>query len=259
MSISKKISRVKIGEKKVVLIFDNGDKLEITPNVYTEYNFFPGKSLSKKEIDEIKSRNDIDKYISYATNLVSSRVYSKNKMKEKLAKKGANETQIEQVIDVLIKYQLLDDKEVIKDFLEYADYRHFGYNRIKEDLYKKGITSNNIEKIKYDEDREYKHASILMKQYEKKYSKYNYSMMKKHIYDSLIRQGYNFDIANRAIEKVSPIDEKKEKELLKIDYQKAKNKYKDKYGQYETIEKIKQYLISKGYRYKDINELKEMK
>jgi SOS response regulatory protein OraA/RecX len=84
-------------------------------------------------------------------------------------------------------------------------------------------------------------------------------MMKKHIYDSLIRQGYSFDIASRVIEKVSPIDEKKEKELLKIDYQKAKNKYKDKYGQYETIEKIKQYLISKGYRYKDINELKEMK
>jgi len=259
MSISKKISRVKIGEKKVVLIFDNGDKLEITPNVYTEYNFFPGKALSKKEIDEIKSRNDIDKYISYATSLVSSRVYSKNKMKEKLAKKGANEAQIEQVIDVLIKYQLLDDKEVIKDFLEYADYRHYGYNRIKEELFKKGITSNNIEKIKYDEDREYKHASILLKQYEKKYSKYNYVVMKKHIYDSLIRQGYNFDIANRAIEKVSPIDEKKEKELLKIDYQKAKNKYKDKYGQYETIEKIKQYLISKGYRYKDINELKEIK
>ena len=259
MSISKKISRVKIGEKKVVLIFDNGDKLEIAPNVYTEYNFFPGKSLSKKEIDEIKSRNDIDKYISYATSLVSSRVYSKNKMKEKLAKKGANEAQIEQVIDVLIKYQLLDDKEVIKDFLEYADYRHYGYNRIKEELFKKGITSYHIEKIKYDEDREYKHASILLKQYEKKYSKYNYSMMKKHIYDSLVRQGYNFDIANRVIEKVSPIDEKKEKELLKIDYQKAKNKYKDKYGQYETIEKIKQYLMSKGYRYKDINELKEIK
>ena len=257
LSNSKKILRVKIGEKKVVILFDDGDKLEISPNVYTEYNFFAGKQLSKKDINSIKNRNDLDKYISYAVNLASKKNYSKHQLKEKLTKKGASEAQIEQVIEMLIKYQLLDEKLLIKEFLEYADYKHFGYNKIKEELFKKGISSIYIEKIKYDEARELKHSKILLKDYERKYSKYNYALKKKHIYEALIRQGYSYDIASSTLEYMSPIDEKHERECLKLDYQKAKNKYKDKYGPYECKDKITEYLIQKGYRYTDIKNIKE--
>ena len=59
MDISKKIKRIKIGQKKVVIVFDNDDKLEISPNVYTEFNLFPNKSLSKKDIDELKKRSEV--------------------------------------------------------------------------------------------------------------------------------------------------------------------------------------------------------
>ena len=257
ISNPKKIKKVKIGQKKVVIVFDDEDKLEINPNVYTEYNFFPGKLLTKKDISEIKKRNDLEQYISYATNLASTRTYSKAKIKEKLLKKGANEAQIEEVINLLIKYQLLDEKALIKEILEYGDYKHFGFNRIKEEMFKKGISSFYVDKLVYDEARDLKHAKQLIKPYEKKYSKYNYAMMKKHIYDALLRQGYTYDVANIALEDVSPIDNKKEKELLKQDYQKAKAKYKDKYGPYETKDKINQYLMQKGYRYNDIKDLKE--
>ena len=257
MSISKKILRVKKGEKKVVIVFDNGDKLEITPNVYTDFILFPGKALSKKDIDEIKNRNEIDKYLAYATKLLGQRPYTKYKLKEKLLKKGANDEQIDQVIEILIKYQLLDDKAIIKDFLEYADYRHFGYNRIKEELYKKGISSIYIDKIKYNEERDLKHAAILTKEYEKKYSKYNYAKMKEHIYQTLLRMGYSYDVASSSLDKVTPINEKKELELLKVDYKKTKEKYSSKYSGYELKEKITNSLLSKGYRYKDIQTLKE--
>ena len=255
--ISKRISKVKIGTKKVVIILDDLEKIEISPNTYTEYNLFPGKSLSKKDINEIVSRSEVDKYFVYASNLLSSRSYSKLKIKEKLLKKGATELQIEQVIELLTKYQLLDDKEVIKEYLEYADYKHYGYNRIKDDLYKKGITSFNIDKIKFDEVRESKHAKALIPSLDKKYDKYNYSSKKKHAYEALIRLGYNSDIALNAINELSLVDEKKEKEYLKIDYEKAKRKYKDKYYGYEYNEKVTEYLLSKGYLYKHIKELKD--
>ena len=257
MSISKKIIKIRIGQKKVALTFDNGDKLEISPNVYTEFLLFEGKALSKKDIDEIKHRNENEKYISYAVNLASQRSYTKHKIKEKLLKKGANDEQIDEVIDVLIKYHLIDDKQYIKDFLSYADYKHFGYNKIKEELFKKGISSFYIDKIEYDEDRERKHALILLKGYEKKYLKYNYQSMKQHIYEALLRQGYLFDIASSTLEKVSPIDEKKEKALLKEDYKKLKAKYEKKLSGGELRQKITESLMTKGYRYQDIKSLKE--
>ena len=257
ISGSHKIKRIKIGEKKVVIIFDDEDKLEIKPNVYTEFNFFVGKCLSNKDLKEIKARNDLEVYIAYAMGLTSQRAYSKTKIKEKLLKKGANEAQIEQVIEILIKYQLLDEKALIKEILEYSDYKHFGYKRIKEEMFKKGISSFEVDKIKYDEARDLKHAKSLIKGYENKYSKYNYAMMKRHIYDALLRMGYSHDVISVALEDVSPIDEKKEKALLKQDYQKAKKKYENKYAQYEFKDKITEYLISRGYRYSDIKALKE--
>lgn len=257
MAISKTISKLKIGEKKVVIIFDNGDTLEIAPNVYTEFKLFKGKALTKKEIDEIKGRNDIEKYLSYILKLASQRSYSKHQIKEKLEKKGASEKQIEEIIEILIKYQLLDDRAVIKEVLEYADYKHYGYNRIKEELFKKGISSIYIDKIQYDEVRETKHAKELLKGFERKYSKYNYSMMKKHIYDGYLRMGYSFDIASKMLDYVSPLDEKKEILLLKEDYRKFKNKYEKKLSGNSLKEKIIESLLMKGYRYKDITTLKE--
>lgn len=256
MSISKTIKSVKIGQKKVVIIFDDANKLEISPNTYTEFNLFPKKQLSKKDIEEIKSRDTIDKYNSYALKLLSSKAYSENALKEKLLKKGATEEQTEEVIKLLVKYQMLDDLVVIKEYLEYADYKKYGYNRIREDLIKKGIPIYKVDKIKYDEIRDHKLAGELIPLLDKKYSKYNHFQKKKHCYDSLLRLGYNHEVAMIEVEKVSPLNEKHERELLKVDYQKALKKYSQKHKGHELDEKIVNSLLQKGYRYKDIKEIK---
>ena len=255
--ISKVISKIKIGEKKVVIIFDNGDKLEIHPNVFTYFNLFKGKALTKKDIDEIKRRNELEIYLAYITKLLSSKSYSKHQIKQKLSKKGASETQIEDILEILTKYHLIDDKLIIEEVLEYADYRHYGFNKIKDELFKKGISSIYIDKLVYDEVRELKNAKALLKDYERKYDKYNYQTKKKHIYDAYLRQGYSFDIINNVIVDMSPIDEKKEKELIKVDYQKLVKKYKGKLSGNSLKEKIKEALLARGYRYKDIVSIKE--
>ena len=255
--ISKVISKIKIGEKKVVIVFDNGDKLEIHSNVFTDFNLFKGKALTKKDIDEIKRRNELETYLGYITKLLSSKSYSKHQIKQKLSKKGASETQIEDILEILTKYHLIDDKLIIEEVLEYADYRHYGFNKIKDELFKKGISSIYIDKLVYDEARELKNAKALLKDYERKYDKYNYQTKKKHIYDAYLRQGYSFDIINNVIVDMSPIDEKKEKELIKVDYQKLVKKYKDKLSGNSLKEKVKEALLARGYRYKDIVSIKE--
>ena len=75
-------------------------------------------------------------------------------------------------------------------------------------------------------------------------------MLKKHIYDGYLRIGYSFDVASKMLDLVSPIDEKKEKELLKEEYIKLKNKDL-------TKDKIVEKLLAKGFRYKDIVNIKE--
>ena len=82
-------------------------------------------------------------------------------------------------------------------------------------------------------------------------------MKKKHIYDAYLRQGYSFDVINIVIEDMSPLDEKKEKELIKIDYQRLVKKYERKISGNSLKEKVKESLLAKGYRYKDILSIKE--
>ena len=81
--------------------------------------------------------------------------------------------------------------------------------------------------------------------------------MKEHIYQALLRQGYKSDIALSVLDKVSPLNEKKEIELLKVDYKKANDKYSKSLDGYELKEKITNSLLAKGYRYKDIQQIKE--
>lgn len=252
----KQIKKIKIGQKKVVIILSDLSKLEISPETYTEFNLFVGKNLTKKDIEQIESRNNIDKLYSYALKLLSNKSYSINALKEKLAKKSDEQKQIDEVINLLIKYSLIDESSLIKEYLEYADYKHFGYNRIKEDLIKKGIPLYKIESIKYDEVREYRLSKELIPSLEKKYSKYNHFLKKKHCYDSLLRLGYNYDVAKSVVEQnITVIDKKHEMSLLKIDYKKAKEKYSKKYQGHELNEKINSYLVSRGYQYKDIKEI----
>ena len=110
------IKQVKIGKKKVVIVFDDASKLEISPNTFTEYNLYPKKPLSDKTIKEIKKRDSFDKYYQYALNTVSLKDISEKALREKLVKKGAKQSDINEIIKSLRRYNLINEEDIVKDY-----------------------------------------------------------------------------------------------------------------------------------------------
>lgn len=249
----KTIKGIYLGKEKVILRFSDS-KLDISHNTYLEFRLYEGKVLSNEELKEISKIDALDKYLTYAKKLVLSSLKSEKSIRDKLIAKGAKARQIDYIVKELKRYDLINDVSLAKSLTEDLLNKHYGINRIKSFLYQKGIPSEIVDSINIkDEDKNAKEIIPLL---EKRYSKYNYKAKCDRIYNALLRLGYSYDIASEAISLVKRNDSKTELELLKKDYLKVKANYMKKYPKEVREQKINEYLLRKGYSYKDITKVK---
>ena len=246
------IKKIKILKNKVSIILDNGDKLSIDKEVYTNFYLYEGKELSKKELEEINSLNNTSKLLQYALRIRSKAIYSEYQMREKLYNKEASKKDVDKVIKTLKQYDLIDDDAYAYDLVEYYNSLNYGKNKIIHKLSDKGIFDETINKLKFPLSLEKKKANNILNKLEKKYEKYNSSQKKSHIYNAYLQLGFDNDIASEMINKIKESSPKEENEKLKSDYQKVKIRLERKYKGQELKQKIIQNLMQKGYRLNDI-------
>lgn len=247
-----KITKIKILKNKVNISFDNSNKLSIDKDVFTNFYLYEGKELDKEEYKKIKELNDSNKLLQYALKLRSKALYSEYKLREKLYAKESSKRSVDKVIKILKGYDLIDDKAYASDLVEYYNSLNFGENKIKTKLSDKGIFKEQIDKLKFPISIEKKKANNLFPKLEKKYSKYNASQKKQHIYNSYLNEGFSRDIASEMTSKIKEANYKDELDKLKLDYQKAKTRLERKYKGKELRQKILSSLLNKGYKLNDI-------
>ena len=201
-----------------------------------------------------KEEKRINDFLKKAVTKISINDYSPNKIKEFLKKKGASKSEIKIVIDKLTKYDLLNEDELINNVISFCDSKHYGYNRIISMLKDRGVSLNKIDKVIYDPSRELKHAIKQTERLVKRYKMKNTVNLKRSVYSSLIRYGFDEKIASLESSKVfnCPLTELN---MLKLDYSKLISSYSRKVKGKELENKIKQALLSKGYRLSDIQHI----
>ena len=252
-SSGKTIVKLKVNKKNVVITFSDKSKLSLVPEVMASFYLYEGKTLDNKAIKELVSFNASASLLKYAISLLKKKHYSEWKMREKLyAKEDANKPAVDQVIKVLKSNDLINDKMLILDTIEYGNERNIGKNKIIAELANKGIFSENLSSISFSYTSEKKKALNNLPKLEKKYSKYSYEQKKQHIYRSLLSLGFDNDVALEALNHLSKPNDKDELDKLKKDFDKTYLRYKNKYEGYELKNKVVTFLRSKGYKTKDI-------
>lgn len=255
-----RIKKIKTFKNKVVISFyDEEEKLEISKEIFVNYYLYEGKEVSKKELKKIKNDNDSISFLSYALKLRQKSLYSEYKMREKLYDKGANKEQVDKIIKTLKANDLIDDNAFIEDYVEYYNSLNYGKNKIKAKLLDKGIFEDRISKISFPISKERKKAKNILSKLIKKYDKYNSSQKKQHIYQAYLSMGFDSDIAKEMVEEITDNSPKEENEKLKKDFDKIYLRYVKKYSKKELRNKIITYLLSKGYKMKDVITLIERK
>ncbi len=254
-SSGKTIVKLKANKKNVVITFSDKSKLSLVPEVMGNFYLYEGKTLDNKAIKELVTFNASASLMKYAISLLKKNHYSEWKMREKLyAREDANKPAVDQVIRVLKSNDLINDKMLILDTIEYGNERNIGKNKIIAELAKKGIFSENLSSISFPYNIERRKAHNNLYKLEKKYDKYSYEQKKQHIYRNLLSLGFDNDVALEALNFLSKPVQRDEKIKFEKDFARVYMHLKNKYEGYELKNKVITSLKNKGYKTKDILE-----
>lgn len=245
-----KIIDIRLLKNKVVLYFQN-EQLAIDHNTYTEFKLYLHKELTEQELKKIKSVDSYIKHLNYALKLINRYSYTTKKLKQKLIKKNVNESTINQIIDYLVKHQLLDDALFATSYAHSLVARHKGVNYITHKLKQLGINDKIIDQVINNLNQSDLENALktYIKKLDEKYTKQKSVNKKEKIIASLLRSGYTMKEINYALSKIrlTPINYI---DSLKKDYQKIRR-------QYDEREKIINALRRKGYSYSKIKMMME--
>lgn len=252
-----KIIKVKKYKEKVKIILDDSRNIEVLPTISDEFNLYINKIIDENELFKIETENKIEGFYLLAIKQILQRQISPNKVKDYLRKKNAKKEEITKVLEKLRKFGFINEEKLVEELLDFCDAKHYGFNRIIQVLKNKHISEKMINSIEYNSKREKKHAEIQIEKLTKKFRNKNFNSLKKSVFASLIRLGFNEDISLELVNKISNSNHKNEINMLKLEYEKTFSKYSKKYKGIELRSKITNHLLSKGYQINDIKYVKE--
>lgn len=251
-SSGKKIVKLKTSKKNVTLFFDDSSKKTFSKEVLGNFYIYEGKTIDNKTLKKIEEFNSSITLLNYAMSIIKKGHVSEWKMREKLYNKEAKKKDVDNVIKILKSHDLINDKMLILDTIEYGNERNIGKNKIVQDLLNKGLFKENIHENYFSYSLEKKKAINNIAKLEKKYDRYSYEQKRQHIYSSLLSLGFDNDVAIEALNHISKPNDKKEKMKLERDFNKTYIHYKNKYEGYDLKNKVVTSLRNKGYKVNEI-------
>lgn len=195
---------------KIILIFDQTEKLEIFYDVYLTLSLFKGDEVTSKKINEIKLMNAEFEVKNSAFRYLSNRNHSTLELKTKLKRKGFETEIIEKVILELRDKKYLDDFVFAENFVRNrVERRKEGEIKITSELYKKGISREIIEEVTCSINENPKNLENAFDLCKSKYEKIqkrgdmDKNKMKSKLFNFLKGRGFTsdviFDVVNKII------------------------------------------------------------
>lgn len=255
----KTILKIKTTKKNLTISFTDRSKIKVALEVSANFYLYEGKTLTRKEINQIIEFSNTAELMKYALSLLKKGHYSEWKMREKLYLKEASKKDVDLIIKRLKEHDLINDKMLILDTIEYGNERNIGKNKIIQDLLNKGFFMENIAKFNFPYSLEKKKALNNLPKLERKYDKYPFEQKKQHIFKALLSLGFDNDVALEVLSHIKEPKQKEENNKLERDFDKTLIRYKNKYDGYELKNKTINYLHSKGYKLNDIMKMWEKK
>ena len=250
-----KIMKIQKKNNKYKIILEDNNIIETYDEVIIKENI-----LYKKEMtDELKSKIEKEnKYYEIYNNIlkyIKTKLRSEYEIREYIKKNEIDKITEENLINKLKDSKLIDDKTYTYAYIhDRMKFSNDGPYKIKKELIKNKIEENIIEEELNKIDKEEIYEK-LKKQILKKLSantKYSNNMIKQKLINYFITQGYEKQMIIEILENnlVSNTN------ILKKEYDKLYNKYKNKYDEYELKKVIKKRLYQKGFSIDEINNIK---
>ena len=234
-------------------------ELVLSKAVVEKFNLYKGKILEHDVFETLvdyekvyEAYNDALKFLT-AKDLTEKQLYNKLSDLEKY-----DEIQIDMTINTLKEKNLINDEEYAADYFEKAIKMGLGKIKAKNNLREKGISEDIIEQKaeEYTDSDEYETAlKIVDKSFTLNNTKTKVNFINS-MYDKLYLKGFSKETISNVIANYdfSGMDSLEEQLVLK-EFDKAFNRYSDKYQGKVLYQHIYVYLLRKGFDHSLIKQI----
>ena len=142
------------------------------------------------------SKDEHDKSLKYAFNLLNRKDYTEFELVEKLSNKGFGEATIVDVVEYLKKKRFIDDERYVENYIYFRLKSGYGKFKIVHDLKKKGVDESLI----YDKLKDINELESARDVFERKMEILkNKDNATSKIFQFLQRRGYSYDTINELL------------------------------------------------------------
>lgn len=121
------------------LLFEDGSSLRIYPAVLAQMSLYPGKELSRTELQELRQLAGAVSAKERAVRIVSATTVSRRELKNRLVQKGESEAHADAAVQWLEELKLVDDREAARQVVQSGLRKGYGEARLRQMLYEKHI------------------------------------------------------------------------------------------------------------------------
>jgi len=193
---------------KIILHFDNTEKLEIAYEVYLNSGLIKGDEVDKKKIEKLKYENEFFQTKSSAYRYLGNRNHSSFELRVKLTKKGYQKSIIEKVIkDLRVKGYISDQKFAESFVKNRIEKKKEGIVKINSELRKKGIPNEIISDVINNITDDPIHFQNALQLARKKYQSLknkdlDFKKLKGRLFNFLKGKGYTTEIILKVLDTV---------------------------------------------------------
>lgn len=207
MPIITNIEQQKRNKNRFNIYLDKEFAFGISEDVVLNERLSVGKELDDVYIKTVLEAEEKQKCFNDAVNLLSFRPRSEHELRIRLRKKGYEDNWIDASLEKLRNYKYVDDQQFARMYtLDRINIKKLGQRAIKQELRMKGINKEIIDDVVEDlceEDKELEQAiELIEKKVRNLSSKEDYYKQRQKLLQHLVRKGYSFDIAGRAVGEV---------------------------------------------------------
>ena len=247
------------GDKVTIEYLDsnrNEEKIKLNLDIYSLYKLDKNMEIDEDKWKEILDNNIKEDIKTYIIKLYNSKTISIYELRNKVNKKfKGNEALINTLIEDLINDGVLDDSKFVKEYYSYLNKELYGKYYILNFFKINEISKDLLYPLDFASDKELEKALKYVNKLIRK-NKSNFMRLKVKIYSRLLSRGFDQEITMKVLNELN-INEEDEKKSLKKDMDKIVSRELKKKGEidYKVLNKK---LISKGYKFSDINEAIQM-
>jgi len=272
-SIITKIEVQKNNKNRVNIYMNNEFAFACDAALVYIHNITKGATIEKQGLQDIINEDNYIKGKNCALHFLERSFKSSKQVVDKLVAKEFDSKTIDRVMEFLKQYEFVDDKRFVDLFIK-EKIKTSGKNKIKFTLLKKYLPKELIQEAlnEITSEQQLKTALILGEKRMMTLAKSEKDTQKLHkkIADYLVRNGYDYQIVNEVLDKITkndrseqPSEKESSIDTSEEDYNKLQELASKRYNvliksetqKIKLYKKLGDYLLRRGYKWDEIKKV----